>query len=455
MQINSEITVTRSGVHCRSCGYLNAQEVLAGRASLCRHASRAEVARILSLFEKRHRRPEAPSRRVLQTVESQNQNGTYELSVLGDGTFACSCLAFLGSRDLAEVDVHGGRKAAVCKHVRQALPELLAASASGRYMAPNPPTDWQKLILKAFSVDAHERLTNHQAYHAIHGLLEKQGVPYVEFEERLSRQNRITLLPINAFGVEFEGEGIPRDRLATLLTDAGIPTYAEGYNHQTRGHFKVVTDGSIQGACTFELVTPKLFGADGFAKLRTLTRVVGQNRGTVNASCGLHVHVDAWNCTIHDARKLIALWLRIQPVVLNLVPPSRRRNTYCKPVTAELVARVNRMRSISQLGTLDRYWNLNLSAFARHGTFEFRLHSGTFNADKVTSWVIFVLLATAAARAGLDPDTVPQTWPGIAEAIGLSTGTSVIQKAHRYLTDRFNLLSATAPAAQAESHEVA
>jgi hypothetical protein len=147
--------------------------------------------------------------------------------------------------------------------------------------------------------------------------------------------------------------------------------------------------------------------------------------------------VDAWNCTIRDARSLLAFWHRIQPVVLLLVPPSRRTNHYCKPVTPQLVQAVHAMRTVSQLGRLDRYYNLNLAAYARHGTFEFRLHSGSFNADKVVSWAVFVLLMTAAARRGIDPEAVPQTWQGVSEAIGLGSGTSVIRQAHRYLSQRY------------------
>ena len=154
--------------------------------------------------------------------------------------------------------------------------------------------------------------------------------------------------------------------------------------------------------------------------------------------------MDAWNCTIRDARSLLALWHRIQPVVLMLVPPSRRTNHYCKPVTPELAGAVNAMRSISQLGRIDRYYNLNLAAYARHGTFEFRLHSGSFNAEKVVSWAVFVLLVTAAARRGIEPGSVPQTWEGVSEAIGLTSGTSVIRQAHRYLTRRHAHFTQTA-----------
>ena len=437
MEINADLSITTSGLLCRRCGERNAREILAGRASVCRHASADEVRRILRLLEERHRRPRAPAREVLETVESRNHNGTYQVSVLGDGSFACTCLSFLGSRDLADVEVRPSVRAAACKHIRARLGALAHAVRGRSSAAPQPPSEWQKLVFRALSIDPHAHLTGAQAYWAIHELLEKQGVNYLGFEERMRSDVHTTLLPINAFGVEFEGFGSTFGDLENALTEAGLPARSEGYNHETRDHFKLVPDGSIRGPNSFEIVTPKLFGADGFAKLRTLCRVVRRLGGDANVSTGLHVHVDAWNCRIHDARRLLALWQRIQPVVLMLVPPSRRANQFCKPVTPELVRSVDAMRSIAQLGRIDRYWDLNLSAYAKHGTFEFRLHPGTFNADKVVSWCVFVLLVTAAARSGVDPESVPQTWDGVAQATGLASGTSVVRQAHRYLTQRY------------------
>lgn len=444
MQINANLSVTRRGLLCRRCGERSALALLVGQASVCRHASPEEVRRILRLLEEKHRRRETPGKEALTTVASQNHNGTYTVFVVGDGTFLCTCLSFLGSRDLVDVEVRPGVTASACKHIRLRLPQLQEAVRGRAFPASRPPTDWQKLVFKALSVDPHARLTSAQAYWAIHELLQKQGVNYLELEERMRSDVRTTLLPINAFGVEFEGCGIPRDTLAQGLTDSGLPTYAEGYNHVTRDHFKVVSDASIRGESPFELVTPKLFGADGFERLRTLCRVVRHLGGDANASTGLHVHVDAWNCTIRDARNLLALWHRIEPIALMLVPPSRRNNQYARRIDEQFLQAVSGMRTISQLYRLHRYYSLNLSAYARHGTFEYRLHQGSFNADKVVSWVIFLLLVTAAARRGIDPSTIPQTWEGVAEAVGLTSGTSVIRHAYRYLSERYAHFTRTA-----------
>lgn len=454
MQINRYISVTTAGISCSRCGHTGAQELRSGARRPCRHASAGEVRRILALLDDRHRRRMAPHRTFLREVESRNLNGKYRIFLLPDGTFACQCLSFLGSQNVVETTVRDGVSSAACKHIRRNLRALQASEAvrSGRFRPPRRPSDWQKLVMKALAVDPHERLTNDQAYFAIGELLARQGVDYPEFEERMRSQELITLLPVNAFGLEFEGCGIPHHTLAGSLTEAGLPCAAEHYNHQTRSHFKVVHDSSVQGDYPFELVTPKLFGADGFAKVEKLCRVVRGHPGEhANASAGLHVHVDCWNLRIADARRVLEIWHRFQPVIQMLVPPSRRTNGFCMPVADELIRRVRSMRSVGSLQNLGRYHAVNLNAYGMHKTIEFRLHSSTFNPRKITSWVVFVLLLVKAARSGLDPSRFEATWEGLAGAVGLSNGTSLIERAHRYLTRRYRHF--TNPLVQAASTE--
>ena len=56
------------------------------------------------------------------------------------------------------------------------------------------------------------------------------------------------------FGIEIEAYNCNMERLARELREAGIHVAVEGYNHTTRDHWKLVTDSSLQGNNTFELV---------------------------------------------------------------------------------------------------------------------------------------------------------------------------------------------------------
>lgn len=70
------------------------------------------------------------------------------------------------------------------------------------------------------------------------------------------------------FGVEIEAYNCTRDRLARELTAAGISVQVEGYNHTDHAdHWKLVTDSSLRGDNTFELVSPILNGEQGLEEL--------------------------------------------------------------------------------------------------------------------------------------------------------------------------------------------
>ena len=76
------------------------------------------------------------------------------------------------------------------------------------------------------------------------------------------------------FGVEIEAYNCTRERLARELREAGISVAVEGYNHDTRNHWKLVTDGSLSGSNTFELVSPILEGEAGLRELQKVCWVL-------------------------------------------------------------------------------------------------------------------------------------------------------------------------------------
>ena len=87
-------------------------------------------------------------------------------------------------------------------------------------------------------------------------------------------QNPVTLTPVldytftHKFGVEIEAYNCTMAKLSRELRDAGIRISVEGYNHTTQDHWKLVTDGSLHGENTFELVSPILSGKPDCRNLR-------------------------------------------------------------------------------------------------------------------------------------------------------------------------------------------
>lgn len=197
------------------------------------------------------------------------------------------------------------------------------------------------------------------------------------------------------FGIEIEAYGIDRTRVAQALRNAGISCYTEGYNHDTAAHWKVVTDGSLQGNQTFELVSPILIGEDGLRQVRTVSEVLTQLGARINRTCGLHVHFDATQIDLQNWKRLLGNYAALETTIDSMMPQSRRGdgNTYCRSMKINnLATRIAAATNLNQLRGLfnSRYYKVNTQAFSRHQTVEFRQHSGTFEAAKIENWILFL-----------------------------------------------------------------
>lgn len=206
------------------------------------------------------------------------------------------------------------------------------------------------------------------------------------------------------FGIEIEAYNCDKHRLAQELRDAGVDVAVEGYNHHTSDHWKLVTDGSLTGNNTFELVSPVLEGEAGLQQLQKVCWVLDFCNVKVNNSCGLHIHMDAADFTIETWRNLAMTYRRLEPVIDSFMPDTRRNNRYCKCLTGISERSIMEAQNIMQLRSAfrnDRYHKLNLEAYARHRTVEFRQHSGTTNFTKMENWIRFAANMITFAKHGM------------------------------------------------------
>lgn len=208
------------------------------------------------------------------------------------------------------------------------------------------------------------------------------------------------------FGVEIEAYNCSRERLARELQDAGIQVSVEGYNHDTRNHWKLVTDSSLEGRDTFELVSPILVGEEGLKELETVCWVLDACDVKVNESCGFHVHMDASDFNMDAWKNLALSYKHIERIIDSFMPRSRRDNRYCKSMRSLSEARIARaatIRDLQQAFDNNRYYKVNLEAYSRHRTVEFRQHSGTINFAKMEKWIRFLNGLIIFAQAGQLP----------------------------------------------------
>ena len=206
------------------------------------------------------------------------------------------------------------------------------------------------------------------------------------------------------FGIEIEAYNCNKQRLALELREAGIDVVVEGYNHDTRNHWKLVSDGSLRGNDTFELVSPILEGEAGLQELQKVCWVLDYCDVKVNNSCGLHIHMDAADFTIETWRNLAITYRHLEPVIDAFMPNTRRNNTYCKRLSGISESRIREAQTIQDLRGVfrnDRYHKLNLEAYARHRTVEFRQHGGTTNFTKMENWIRFAANMITFAKQGM------------------------------------------------------
>ncbi|NCC40379.1 MAG: hypothetical protein EOM21_13155 [Gammaproteobacteria bacterium] len=199
------------------------------------------------------------------------------------------------------------------------------------------------------------------------------------------------------FGVEIEFlSSLPAETIAAALTDAGIETVYEGYNHATRNHWKIVTDATVRGV-GWELVSPPMrFDATSFAAIETVSRVLTGLGCRIDRRCGLHVHHYAADLGVAKVGKILALYAKHEAWIDAMMPKSRRGNDNSMIRSLNVARDVARTveafaacRTRADLEALlpNRYHKVNPAALWRHGTLEFRQHSGTIEAAKIINWV--------------------------------------------------------------------
>ena len=214
------------------------------------------------------------------------------------------------------------------------------------------------------------------------------------------------------FGIEIEAYNCSRERLARELREAGIEVMVESYNHTTRPHWKLVTDSSISGNDTFELVSPILVGEVGLRELEKVCWIL--DLCDVNGSCGLHVHIDAAGFSMETWRNLALSYKHLEPVIDRFMPASRRDNYYCKGLGHVSDEMIRSAQTVDELKNRigNRYHKVNLEAYSRHKTVEFRQHSGTTNFTKMRNWVLFLhKLVTFATRGQVPTATALRNIP--------------------------------------------
>lgn len=201
------------------------------------------------------------------------------------------------------------------------------------------------------------------------------------------RKARELKLPTpRAFGLELEFIGSAR-AVEQAMRANGLECYRPGYTHEVMSTWKIVPDGSV--ARGGELVSPILSGEPGTEATLLACQALREAGTSTDRSTGLHVHHTVRDLDTNEFKKVLGFWYNTQDVLEQLVSPSRRTSHWCAKLTPNDLARVEGCMDLHYTRTslyLDRYRNLNVSAYLNYGTMEVRWHQGTRDARKIIGW---------------------------------------------------------------------
>lgn len=166
------------------------------------------------------------------------------------------------------------------------------------------------------------------------------------------------------FGVEVEclvSRELALDKIALDLKVKNLSIKSDG---------SIRCDNDDQRGVEFTILLKKdTFKAD----LGLFCKFLEIIRAKVNSSCGLHVHLDMRHKSTREVTTIAKRLGLSLPVLKDLVPKSRRENSYCRLGVSKRNGQ--------------RYFAINMTALKKYQTIEVRLHSGTVDFEKIHNWI--------------------------------------------------------------------
>lgn len=229
------------------------------------------------------------------------------------------------------------------------------------------------------------------------------------------------------FGIEIETIGKTRDAVATAIQSVTRGDISYGGGVFDAWHvkdsldriWKVVSDASLVSVSPryrAEIVSPVL-KYDDLALLQNVVRSIRAAGARVDANCAIHVHVDASTFDGRQLANLLKLVYKQEPLILTALGiGSNRLARYTKPISPDLIARIDRQRpkTRDELNAIwyghhnpqpqhydaTRYHGVNLHNVWYRGTVEFRWFEGSLHAGKIKTYIQFVLAVAARGLNG-------------------------------------------------------
>lgn len=268
------------------------------------------------------------------------------------------------------------------------------------------------------------------------------------------------------YGAELEIYGITTSQIRDAITGIDGATYAGhfsyhgsrrlGNRHARMDGTPIVwvseSDSSLRGHLPAEVISPILYGREGLAHLRRVMKALVRAGARVNSSCGTHLTMGVKNCSARFVRmgdaakakvagRVYELYDYFWNGISELVSASRRNHSYCYRPSFRNGNRFGVAAKSHYLANLHRMCDrgaVNLYNFSGSGIIEFRMHNGTTNGNKFTTWALFnhKILSWCINSSPEDFRNYPPTLDGLMNMINVGSDlrTALVQRASQTAT---------------------
>ena len=177
--------------------------------------------------------------------------------------------------------------------------------------------------------------------------------------------------------------------------------------------------GDIEGRGGWEVASYKASGYKDVDKMGKIADAMKAAGAVVNDDCGFHIHAEIADFKPEQAATLVAYWMKIEPVILEILPKHRKSNKYAKPLIKKFNTLGDKVYNAKQFWEIvrpqrfdhpNRRVSLNMCNYAQwipnRKTVELRLPEGTVDGKEVKNWIRFFLTFVDFVKKKEFPGTV-------------------------------------------------
>ena len=220
------------------------------------------------------------------------------------------------------------------------------------------------------------------------------------------------------FELEFLCEGVSQPRLKeSVETVSGERAEIHDHGHQYNNNEWVVkTDSS----CGWEVASRVMSSVADLKKAVKVVQAMHRAGAKVDNRCGLHVHVEVTDFSRDTLATLIQWWVKFERFTCDVLDPSRKNNSYCRPIGEYFQAERSYDTDQTMYEVNGRRNALNTTHYDARKTIEFRIAQGTSDFVNIKNWVRFLLTFVEFAKTAPRPDNVEYLLPQeVLTAMGL------------------------------------